>query len=286
MIPGQVLDQVLTIHTYGRGFNQVKRSLSGFLVSISALLLISGSCAPLHKPAPAERLTASDADRILSGIMSQNEWIRSFYALGVISIKGSLLGADADILITGVRDPSFALKIEITHSWGKPVLHILIKEGRINVVSYQEKIKYSGTFSPEALSKFLPGLSLNQEMIWSVLSGRPPVLSHDVVAVSGSDMISLRSNDGIDLEVINFPSGTSIPKKIAFPVQSLDIFYSDMKEDKGIPYAGGISLSGKNLEKDLELKIRKMAFNAKVPDLIFMLETPSDYRTVDLDELP
>jgi len=286
MIPGQVLDQVLTIHTYGRGFNQVKRSLSGLFIFILTLLLISGGCAPLHKPAPAEKLTASDADRILSGIRLQNEGIRSFYSLGVISVEGWLLGSNADILITGVRAPSFTLKIEITHSWGKPVLHILIREGRLNVVSYQEKTKYSGAFAPEALSKFLPGLNLDQEMIWSVLSGRPSLVSHEVVAVSGSEIISLRSKDGIDLELINFTSGASFPKKVAFPVQSLDVFYSDLKEDSGIPYAGNIRLSGKKLGKDLVLKIQKMAFNATVPDQLFTLEAPSDYRTVDLDELP
>jgi hypothetical protein len=122
-------------------------------------------------------------------------------------------------------------------------------------------------------------------MIWSILSGRPPVVSHEVVTLSGSDTISLRSGDGIELEAINFPIGTSFPGKTAFPVQSLDVFFSDLKEDNGIPYAGNIKLSGKKLEKDLVLKINRMAFNASVPDQIFMLETPLDYTTVNLDDL-
>jgi hypothetical protein len=262
----------------------VKRSLAVIIIFISTLLILSGGCVTLHKPAPLEQLTISEADNILSGIKDQSDSIRSFYSLGVISLKGRMLGSDADILIAGIREP-FALKIEITHSWGKPVLYILIREGRLNVLSYQEKLKYSGTFSPEALSRFLPGFYLDQEMIWSILSGRPPLVSHEVVTLSGSDTISLRSGDGIELEAMDFSFGASFPEKTAFPVQSLDVFFSDLKEDNGIPYAGNIKLSGKKLEKALALKIDRMAFNASVPDQIFTLETPSDYDTVNLDDL-
>jgi len=277
--------QALHIYTFSRGFNQVKRSLSVLHVLLYTLFILSAGCAPLRKPAPLELLTINDAGRILSEINDHSGSIRSFYSLGLISIKGRILGSDADILIAGIKDP-FTLKIEITHSWGTPVLHLLIREGSLFVLSHQEKLKYYGTFTPETLSKFLPGFNLDREMIWSILSGRPPVVSHKIVTVSGSDTISLRSGDGIELEAMNFPFRTSFPERITFPVQSLNVFFHELKEDTGIPYSGVIKLSGAALEKDLVLKIERIAFNATVPDQIFTMETPSGYGTVYLDDLP
>lgn len=243
--------------------------------------MLSAGCARLQRP-PREPVTAPYAGEVISAIEEQNNMISSFYSLGVVSVKGWILDSDADILIAGVRDP-FALKIEITHTWGRPVLHILIRDGRINVLSFQENLLYSGLFTPEALSRFLPGFSMDSEIIWPILSGRPPVISHEVVTVSGMDRISLSDKAGLELEAFYLPLEGTFPKKVALPGQYLDISFSDLKEDSGIPFAGEIRLSGKRLEKDLVLKMKKTALNAPVPDRIFALEIPSDYGTVNLD---
>jgi hypothetical protein len=264
-------------------FDPLNKILFTIFIFPIFLLILSGGCAPLHRTASVEPLTISGAEGLLSAIIDQNKNIQTFYSIGTISIKGLMLGSDANILMAGVRKP-FAMKIEITHSWGKPALHILIREGRLEVLSYQEKLNYSGTFSPEALSNFLPGLVVDREMIWSILSGRPPVLSHESIAVSGNDMVSLQSNEGIEVEAINFPFGASFPEKVSFPTESLKIFFSNLKEENRISYAGEIKLSGEKLEKDFVLKINEMVYNAPVPDQIFTLEVPLEYETVNLDD--
>jgi len=233
---------------------------------------------------PPEQIGIHDAEKIVSEIKEQNDIVRSFYALGVVSIKGSILDADADILIAGNRDP-FSIKMEITHSWGKPILYILIKEGRLNVLSFQENMAYTCTFTPEALSIFLSGFKLDQKMIWAILSGRPPVMPYESVRVSGPDRISLTDDKGIEIEAIYLPFKGSLPKKVAFPEQSLDIFYSELKEEIGIPYAGKIKISGKKIERDLALEIKTISFNASIPEQIFTLEIPSSYKTVHLDDI-
>lgn len=261
----------------------MKKFLAVIYIFLFAPLILSAGCAPFIKSVPREPITVPYAGELISVIEEQNNKISSFYSLGVVSIKGWIMDSDADILIAGVRDP-LALKIEITHPWGRPVLHILIRNGRINVLSFQENMVYSGIFTPEALSKFLPGFSMESEMIWSILSGRPPVVSHEAVSVSGTDSIILSDKTGLELEMIYLPLEGSFPEKVSFPGQYLNISFSNLKEDSGIPYAGEIQLSGKKLEKDLTLKMKKTALNASVPDRIFALETPSNYDTVNLDQ--
>lgn len=282
--PGQSPDLVSTSpFPFSKRFDQVKKFL--IILLILSPIILSVGCTTIHHPVPLKQISLSEAENIISGIREQGDNVGSFYTLGVVSIKGWILDSDADILVAGEKDP-FMMKIEITHSWGTPVLHILIKDGIFNVLSYQEKTLYTGAFTAEALSRFLSGFELNREMIWSILSGRPPVAHHDVIKVSSPDMINLSDKNGIELEVVYLPIEGSFPKKVDFPEQSLNIFFSDQKEDGGIPYAGQIKLSGEKLERDLTLIIKKISLNASIPDKIFALEKPSNYGTVNLDDLP
>jgi len=253
------------------------------IILIAALFLSSG-CISIRSIHSREQISISDAEKIITGIEEQGDMVRSFYSLGIVSIKGWILDSDADILIACVRDP-FSMKIEITHSWGAPVLHVLIKDNRLEVLSFQEKTIYLGAFTPEALSRFLPGFSVDQAMLWSILSGRPPILKHEVVGLQRTDRISLSDNDGTELEAIYLPFKGPLPGKVSFSRQSLDVSFSDYKEKGGIFYAGETTLNGIKGGKKLNFKAEKMALNTSIPDQIFTLEKPSTYQTVNLDYL-
>jgi hypothetical protein len=266
----------------GNRFHQMRTS-PVFILILLYLVILSG-CASIQST-PQKQISLQDAENIISKIKEQGDSVRSFYSIGVVSIKGWLLGSDADILVAGVRDP-FTMKIEITHSWGKPILNILIMEGRLSVLSFQEKAVYMDAFTPEALSRFLSGFELDQEMIWSILSGRPPVVFHETVTLPRPDRISLSDNNGIELETIYLPLEGVIPEKVAFPAQSLDLFFSDLKEESGIQYAGEIKVSGKKIERDLALKINTISLNAPIPEQLFTLEIPSNYEIVNFYDIP
>jgi hypothetical protein len=252
---------------------------------ILLIIMFLCSCASIPRTIPLEHISLSEAEKITSDIEAQGDLLRSFYTLGVISIKGWLMDSDADILIAGIKDP-FAIKIEITHSWGIPILHVLIKDNRLEVLSFQEKTFYQGAFTPDALSRFLPGFNLDQEMIWALLSGRPPIVTHESIVLSGPDRISLTDRNNREIETIYLPVKKYIPIKISFPVQSLDISFSDIKEANGISYAGKVDLNGIKGGKDLGLKINELSPNASLPDQIFTMEKFSSYKMVNLDDLP
>jgi hypothetical protein len=244
-------------------------------------MLFSWGCATVPKPLSQPQLSIHEAQKIVSDMKSGNDMISSFYSMGVVSIKGWLMDSDADILVAGIKAP-LKMKIEITHSWGKPLLHILIKDDLLEVISYQEKILYAGVYSPDALSRFLPGLNLSQEMIWAILGSRPPVMSHDVVTPEPG-RIALADESGREVETIFLPVTNNIPAKLSLPAQPLEVSFSDIRGDNGIPYAGKIDLKGSKGMKDLEMKISSMSMNLIIPDEIFTIEKPPSYKTINLD---
>jgi len=282
MPPRQVDPSYQSIRLFSFYLQVYKVWISRALIFIPLCLILSAGCATIHPSGPQKQIGIHDAEKIVSDLKEKNGAYSSFYTLGVVSIKGWVLDADADILIAGNKEP-FTVKIEITHRMGTPILHILIREGILNVLSFQEKLAYTCRFTPEALSLFLSGLKLDQDMIWSSLSGRPPVTADALVNVSGSG-ISLTDDKGIETEAIYLPPEGSFPKKIAFPGESLEIAYSELNEESGIPYAGRINISGKKIERNLTMDIKTISFNPSIPEEIFELEKPSSFKTVNLDE--
>jgi hypothetical protein len=254
------------------------------LTLLLGLIFLCG-CATITPKLPQKQITLSDAEKIISSLEEQGDMISSFYTLGAISIKGWILDSDADILIAGVKEP-FSMKMEITHSWGIPILYVLIRENRIEVFSFQEKTLYTGQFTPEVLSRFLPGFNLDKEMIWSIFCGRPPIAAHNKIGLSGVAGISLIDSNENEVEIIHLSAKENFPDRAAFPGPSAEVFFSGLKKAGEIPYAGQIKLQGGGLEKDLGLKIKNISINASIPEQIFTMDKPSSYDRVNLDELP
>jgi hypothetical protein len=253
-------------------------------ISIIASILIAAGCASLYRPSTLEQISADAAEGIISDMEGQGKGVGSFYAIGTVSIRGKIIASGAEILSAGIRDP-FTMKIEITHSWGSPLLHVLIKDGILQVLSFQDQVLYRGVFTPETLSRFLSGFTLDEAMIWAILSGRPPIAGHDAV-LPGRGTINLTDSSGITLETIYLPVKTHLPQRVSFPRQSMEAAFSDFKEEEGTSYAAQVDLTGKKLQGDLSLKIKKLSLNTSIPDQIFTMESPAAYKTVDLDALP
>jgi len=240
-------------------------------------------CATSPKNLSRQQLNMPEAEQIIAGMESRENMVRSFYSIGVVSVKGWLIDSDADILIAGVKDP-FTMKIEITHSWGKPILHVLIKDNRLEVLSFQEKAIYEGAYSSEALSRFLPGLDLGQDVIWSILGSRPQVIKHDTIGEPMPGRIRLVDETGREVESIFLPVTKYIPSRISLPVQSLEVLYSEIREVNGVSYAGEMELKGLKSGKDLGLKVKSQSVNTDLPEQIFSIERLPSYKIIDIDD--
>jgi hypothetical protein len=225
-----------------------------------------------------------DPAGLITRMLDQEKRVHSFYASGTILVKGWAWKSEAELLIAGTREP-LKIKLEITHPWGKPILHILIDKSRLEILSFDEKRVYVGELTAESLSRLsLPGEFCNLNLIWSVLRGYPHIAAYDRISYSDMYRINLIDQEDMDIEIIDLYPENLLPKKALFPGDSLDIFFSGYKNNDGIDYAEEVTVNNFEGRKDLTIKTRKMVFNKPVPDEIFILEKPGTFETVYMDE--
>ncbi|MEE9613036.1 MAG: hypothetical protein V3W19_17405, partial [Desulfatiglandales bacterium] len=188
--------------------------------------------------------------------------------------------SESKVLIVATENP-FKTKIEINHPWGRPIVHILIDEAKLEVLSFPEKKLYLGNFSPEALSKFLPG-GFDSDLIWTALRGYPHLLRYHKAVSLKANQITLFNEKEKEVEIIDFYPESRLPVLVSFPEHHINLAFSDFQENEGIFYAMEVRVDNIKGEKDLVLKNKKMVFNKTIPEQIFVLEKPPGFQTLYL----
>jgi hypothetical protein len=254
-----------------------RRKLIGLTLIIAALFPLG--CAIIQRPVPQDTLTIHEAESLILRFKDQQERVSSFFASGTVLLKGWIWKSEADILIAGTRDP-YKIKIEITHPWGSPIFHLLIEERRVEAISFSEKTLYLGDLSSGVLSKFLPEILLDRDLIWSVLRGFPFVEEYHRAESQRKNVIHLLNQKGGDVEVIELSTENLLPEAVIYPERSLNLAFSGFLEKNGIYHAEEVTVNNIGGAKDLVLKIKNMVLNESIPDQIFTTEKPSTFETV------
>ena len=255
------------------------------VMSLLAILVISifYGCTSLNRHLSMEPMGPDETGAVIAYIQDQEDRISSFITSGTVSIEAWMRAPEADILIFGTRDP-FRLKIEITHPWGGRILHILIEDTKLEVLSFDERTQYIGTFTPYALSRFLPGLNLDKDLVWSVSRGYPILMEYSRFVSFGADQIILLDHEGTQIEIINLLNGGRFPREVLFPIHDINIDFSTYEEINGIYYAQEVKVDGATGNKELVLKYKKMVFNtAAVSAQDFTISPPPGFGKVYLD---
>jgi hypothetical protein len=282
----QSLYLISSIRLHSRYSNypiRVRVKVFVFLSILSTFLYIG--CSAIHRPAPVGSLGTHETASVISRILDQENRVSSFYTSGTVLVKGWIWKSEAEILIAGIKEP-LKIKIEITHPWGKPILHVLIDNKRLEVLSFDEKRRYLGKLTPKTLSRFFPWKFCDHDLIWSLLRGYPHLARHHGIESSGENRISLLDQKDAEIEVIDLYPESLLPKRVSFPSRSLVLDFSGFKEDNGTYYATEVMVNNIKGGKDLVLKRKKMVFNKTIPDQIFILEKPPAFETVWLDDVP
>lgn len=252
-----------------------------YLIAILCSIILT-NCATIPKSSYQEPLSYDEVKNIIEKVQDQGKKVSSFYSFGSLSVKDGNWESESNILSVGTKNP-FLIKIEITHPWGQPILHIFIDQRRLEVLSFREKRFYVGTFTPEALSRFFP-VDFNADLIWSVLRGYPNIMGHQRVAFMARNQISLLNGEEQEIEIINLYPDNLLPKLVYFPEKNIYLAFSNFKEDKDIIYAKKVKMEIVKRDVNLVLKNRKMVFNKIIPKQVFVIKKPPSFKIFYLDE--
>jgi hypothetical protein len=240
-------------------------------------------CASIPPPLPKAPPDQTEIKSIINNLSQKANSASTFISSGRVIFKNRAWVSESKSLIIGQREP-FQLKIELTHSWGRPILHILIKAGNMKALSFSENRLYSGAYSPSILSKFMP-IHPEIDQLWPILRGYPDLKSYDRLSWRDPNYIVLIDQNGRELEKISLDLETLKISSISFPESDLTISFSEYSTEKDIPYAGKIRVDSEGAGKHIVLTHETMVFNREILTNIFTIKIPPTFEIIDLDKM-
>ena len=238
------------------------------------------SCAPVTPKQPPLVLDEREIADFISMAREQDAQVPSLISAGRLRIRRRGSETELNVLMAGERDLD-KIKIEITHPWGRPVVHILVNGKRVDIVSFVEKRFYFGSLGTSDPSGFFPG-RLDLDQIWPFVRAFPVVPEHNRVVVSKENQITLLNSNGETVQVVDFCNQSNLPCRISFPEQGSAVLFSKFRQNEGILYARKVEFRGSNVEGALEMDLKQVVFNETIPQEIFQLVTPEGFQAVPL----
>jgi hypothetical protein len=244
-----------------------------YLLAVVLLLTLSG-CAPVLFKKP---LSDVELGNVLSLLKAQEEAANTFFTTGQMIVKDWYWDQEANTLMAGTRTP-LRLRIEITHAWGQPILHLLVAGRTFKALSYGERKLYMGDLTPGSLSKFFPA-DLDADLIWDVVRGFPKLEHRGRVVSTKADQVNFLNQNGDEVEILDLDPESGLPRHLSFPERKVGIGYADFQQEGGILYAKEVRVKQLEGARSLTLKNGKMIFNKPIPDEIFRMEIPPGFET-------
>jgi hypothetical protein len=249
------------------------------LVALILLVTVSG-CAPVFFKKP---LSDEELRNVVRLLKSQEEKVNAFFTSGHLTVKDWYWDQEADVLTAGTRTP-LRLRIEITHAWGQPILHLLIIGRTFKALSYGERKLYMGDLAPGALSRFFPA-DLDGDLIWEVLRGFPKLPEDGRVESRIPEAVSLLDRNGNERAIVELDAQSMLPRRSSFPERKVAVGYGDFQQEDGILYAREVRVTQLEGTRALTLKYEKMVFNKAIPDEIFRMQIPPGFETEYIGKL-
>ena len=232
---------------------------------------------PSYGPEGQETLRA-----FLALMEAQEEKVHSFYG-SALFVAGKWYGkSEANVVMVGTRDP-FRLKMEVTHAWGKPLAHILVDKGRVEILSFQERKLYRGTSPTQVLSRFFPG-KISEDLVWSVLRGYPSLRPYRIVPTREDGRFVLLDDRSRVSGNFSIFSEALRPATVHLSGEGLSLSFSQYQTVNGIDHADEVRMEAKAKGGTLILKNKRMVFNRPVPSAVFSIHKPAGFETVNLTE--
>lgn len=247
---------------------------------ISCLTVMWG-CAHLVPSPPVKPFSQKEIASLITHLKDQEKNIQSFHGLGAASFKEGDREMEANLLIVGSRP--LKMRLELTHPWGKPLIHMVADKECVLVLSLVDKKFFRGppgALGPQQLFLFDADL----DSVWKVLSGRVPILPHVKAASLKPREISLYDGQGEAIEIISFAPGSPVVTSLSFPKKDLVVLLSDFSEGGLGFYPLEIKIVKGEEDKFLAIRYKRLHINKPIPDEIFLLSPPPDFEIIDLKD--
>ncbi|MCF8128357.1 MAG: hypothetical protein K9N10_07560 [Deltaproteobacteria bacterium] len=260
----------------------------GIKTLLTALVLFAvHCCSPLTVKSPSPALPQERVASVVSAFTEQEKAVETLFFTGTLTLKerGSansvqiLMIADATPWAGTGACPYGRMKIELTHPWGKALIHILLEGSRVDILDFTEKRFYSGGLNGKYLSERLR-VPLNPSILWSLARAFPAVLEHRSAASYAGNRITLLDREGDKVQVFDLYSSEPLPFKVSFCKENVSMVFSDFQDEGGILYARQVKLDIPEQKISLGIEIDQMRFNTRLPKAVFEMDPPGDFITV------
>ncbi|EFK10512.1 conserved hypothetical protein [delta proteobacterium NaphS2] len=248
-------------------------------------------CSPLTVKPPAPPLDEESVASIVSDFTGQEKAARTLFFSGTLTLNNRDSENSAKILMIADRAPRESMgvcpyrrmKIEITHAWGKSLLHLFLEGQRLEILDFNEKRFYRGTLRSRYLSARIP-IPLNEAILWSLARAFPAVLEHHKAVSFAGDRITLMDAPDVKVQVFDLYSSEPLPHRVFFSRENAEMIFSDFEDEAGILYARQTIFRSPGHEMSLTIQIDQMKFNTRLPEAVFEMVPPRDFKIVDLQE--
>ncbi len=230
---------------------------------------------------PRPPLNPTEIKAALSKISAQDQTTRTLFSTGRIHVNGRRGELDATVVIAAAKDPD-RIKIEITHPWGRPLLHILMDTSGIRVLSFTEKRLYTGRLGDPVLPDVL-NIPVKSEVLWSIIRAYPVLPPyHQVVSEAGPRLVFL-TREGEKAAVLHTGPEGFIPQSVVFPAHETGIEYQDFQTEEENVFARETAVRHQE-GNILTIDLKAMTFNEPIPKEIFALRVPADFTRMRLSD--
>ena len=245
--------------------------------SFLLMFFLVQSCTPVPVKRPFyPPYTDQEIKSLLVELKIQENAVHSFFSNGRIMFQRQGSEVEASVLIVGTRNP-IKLKIEITHLWGRPLVHILITEKKFFILSFSEKRYYTGDIGEPFISNLLP-MHLDARLLWAIGRGFPILCEYHHATSPEGNRISLLNREKTTIQRIEFYPESDLPHQALYSDHGLEVSFSDFETENNIRFARETGLFDQKAGATLRIDNKQMVFNKAIEESIFDLSIPAGFK--------
>ena len=232
-----------------------------------ACLVMVFSCAPIKTRQGAVCIPEKKIRELRAQLDFQSGGVKSFITTGRMVISNTTQRIPATFLCVATREP-FRLKAEVIHTWGFPLVNILVNGEHVTIDDLYHKRRYQGQLGIlGALAHGLPPLDKN--LLWSIMRAYPEVMDRERLSWSHTQQTFIVTNGGNTEQLIPVDSEAAFPSTVIYPHLGLKLRFSGLKSNHGFIYASHVDVSYPEKESEMQITIKEIIFNKEIEPGLF-----------------